>query len=316
MCLKNFKDKIGFSWTFRDFVRKKTYQHIPKRNLTSFTTLGDIPLICFHWSVRPFFFIFFRSLFKLSHVTFKIRWRSPSWRPAVTTTSRISGWSSTTPPGGPSLTQILMEGRQGLGGKEVAENFGVASSKHISHHFISFLYTIIINIMGYSWLLLLSLLSIVIYYHYCCCCNYYISYYHYDQYVGYKWIIVYEYNVAIAYRFSLSMFRRRMLNKQTRVIHFWRDIQHFVGEDHSCSLTSLRTWASCILKYLIHVPFQPHQDSCIITIQITPRTATRDIRSRTMRALGVNWQKTQKGHESWKDCHGLSDLKDLFCFNG
>ena len=29
--------------------------------------------------------------------------------------------------------------------------------------------------------------------------------------------------------------------------------------------------------------------------------ATRDIRSRTMRALGVNWQKTQKGHESWKD---------------
>lgn len=43
------------------------------------------------------------------------------------------------------------------------------------------------------------------------------------------------------------------------------------------------------------------EDSCIITIVITPRIATRDIRSRTMRALGVNWQKTQKGHENWKD---------------
>jgi len=43
------------------------------------------------------------------------------------------------------------------------------------------------------------------------------------------------------------------------------------------------------------------EDSCIVTIVITPRTATRDIRARTMRALGVNWQKTQKGHENWKD---------------
>ncbi|CAL1152714.1 unnamed protein product [Cladocopium goreaui] len=43
------------------------------------------------------------------------------------------------------------------------------------------------------------------------------------------------------------------------------------------------------------------EDSCVITIVITPRIATRDIRSRTMRALGVNWQKTQKGHENWKD---------------
>ena len=42
------------------------------------------------------------------------------------------------------------------------------------------------------------------------------------------------------------------------------------------------------------------EDSCIVTIVITPEKATADIRARTMRALGVNWQKTQKGHENWK----------------
>ena len=35
-------------------------------------------------------------------------------------------------------------------------------------------------------------------------------------------------------------------------------------------------------------------------LSLAPK-ATRDMRARTMRALGVNWQKTQKGHENWKD---------------
>eukprot|EP00913_Durusdinium_trenchii_P022939 g21540.t1 len=45
----------------------------------------------------------------------------------------------------------------------------------------------------------------------------------------------------------------------------------------------------------------PHQESCVVTLVITPQEVAKDLRARTMRALGVNWQKTQKGHENWKD---------------
>lgn len=43
------------------------------------------------------------------------------------------------------------------------------------------------------------------------------------------------------------------------------------------------------------------EESCVVTLVITPQEVAKDLRARTMRALGVNWQKTQKGHENWKD---------------
>ncbi|CAE7501661.1 Slc8a3 [Symbiodinium sp. CCMP2592] len=42
-------------------------------------------------------------------------------------------------------------------------------------------------------------------------------------------------------------------------------------------------------------------DSCIVTFVLTPEEVSKNLAHRTMRALGVNWQKTQKGHENWKD---------------
>ncbi|CAE7533788.1 Slc8a3 [Symbiodinium natans] len=42
-------------------------------------------------------------------------------------------------------------------------------------------------------------------------------------------------------------------------------------------------------------------DSCIVTLVLTPVEVSKNLAHRTMRALGVNWQKTQKGHENWKD---------------
>jgi len=42
-------------------------------------------------------------------------------------------------------------------------------------------------------------------------------------------------------------------------------------------------------------------ESCIVTVMIVPNQVSKDIASRTMRALGVNWQKTQRGNENWKE---------------